>query len=84
MAFPVPPAPPPPQAVGHVAAPGEEEEVSNAATGAGGAAHRGSIPAGLAPLWAPVGAGSPQPTAPAHPEDLAAPADPASMPVRNS
>ena len=55
--------------------------------GAGSAAQQGSIPAGLAPLappWAPLGAGSPHPMAPAHPGDLAAPADPAAMPMRDS
>ena len=78
-----PAPPPPPKAAGHAAAPGEEGEASNAAPGASGAAHQGSIPAGLAPLWPPLGAGSPHPMAPAHPGDLAAPADPAAMPARD-
>ena len=85
-ARPIRPAPPP-QAAGHAAAPGEEEEASEAALKAGGAAHQGSVPAKLAPLaplWAPVGAGSPHPMAPTHPGDLAAPADPAAMPIRDS
>ena len=50
-------------------------------------AQQRSIPAGLAPLaplWAPLGTGSPHPMAPAHPGDLAAPADPAAMPMRDS
>ena len=75
---------PPPQAVGHAEG---EEEAPRAAPGAGGAGQQGSIPAGLAPLaplWAPLGAGSPHPMAPAHPGDLAAPADPAAMPMRDS
>ena len=78
---------PPPEAAGHAAAPGEEEEASDAAPGAGGEAHQGSVPARLAPLtplWGPLGAGSPHPMAPAHPGDLAAPADPAAMPARDS
>ena len=49
------------------------------APGAGGAAQEGSIS-----LWAPLGTGSPHPMAPAHPGDLAAPADPAAMPMRDS
>ena len=75
---------PPPQAAGHAEG---EEEAPGAAPGAGGAAQQGSIPAGLAPLaplWAPLGTGSPHPMAPAHPGDLAAPADPAAMPMRDS
>ena len=75
---------PPPQAAGHAEG---EEEAPGAAPGAGGAAQQGSIPAGLAPLatlWAPLGAGSPHPMAQAHPGDLAAPADPAAMPMRDS
>ena len=65
------------QAPGHAASPGEEEEACDAAQGAGGAGHQGSIPAGLAPLLAPLMAGSPHPMAPAQPGDLTAPADPA-------
>ena len=88
MPRPVRLTPPPPQAVGHAAAPGEEGEASAAAPGAAhGTAHQGSIPAGLhplVPLWAPLGAGSPHPMAPTHPGDLAAPADPVAMPVRDS
>ena len=75
---------PPPEAAGHAEG---EEEAPGAAPGAGGAAQQGSIPAGLAPLaplWAPLGTGSPHPMAPAHPGDLAAPADPAAMLMRDS
>ena len=75
---------PPPQAAGHAEG---EEEPPDAAPGASSAAQQGSIPAGLAPLaplWAPLGTGSPHPMAPAHPGDLAAPADPAAMPMRDS
>ena len=76
--------PPPPQAAGHAEG---EEEARGAAPGAGGAAQQGFIPAGLAslaPLWAPLGAGSPHPMAPAQPGDLASPAGPAAMPMRDS
>ena len=38
----------------------------------------------MAPLWAPLGTGSPHPMAPAHQGDLAAPGDPAVMPMRDS
>ena len=82
-----PSPPPPPKAAGHAAAPEEEEDASGAARGAVGAAHQGSIPprlAPLAPLWAPLGVGSPHRMAPAHPGDVAAPADPAAMPARDS
>ena len=75
---------PPPEAASHTEG---EEEAPGAAPGAGGAAQQGSIPAGLAPLaplWAPLGTGSPYPMDPAHPGDLAAPADPAAMPMRDS
>ena len=75
---------PPPQAAGHAEG---EEEAPGAAPGAGGAAQQGSIPAGLAPLaplWAPLGMGSPHPIPPAHPRDLAATADPAAVPMRDS
>ena len=72
-----------------------DEEAPGAAPGAGGAAPPGSmsIPAGLAPLaplappvlraplWAPLGTGSADA---AHPDALAAPANPAAMPMRNS
>ena len=78
---------PPAQAAGHAAALGDKEEASEAVPGAGGAARQGSVPvklAPLAPLWAPLGAGSPHPMAPAHPGDLAAPADPAGMPIQDS
>ena len=74
----------PPQTAGHAEG---EEEAPGAAPGAGRAAQQGSIPAGLAPLtplWAPPGAGSPHPMAPAHPGDLDAPTDPAAMPMRDS
>ena len=77
---------PPPQAARHAAAPEDEREAPGAAPGAGGAARRGSIPAGLAPLaplWAPLGAGSQHPMDPAHPGELAASADPAAMPIRD-
>ena len=71
------------------------EEAPRAAPGAGGAAPPGSmsIPAGLAPLapltppvpraplWAPLGTGSADA---AHPDALAAPANPAAMPTRDS
>ena len=51
VASPVRSAPPPPsQAAGHAAAPVEEGEASEAAPGAGSAAHQGSISARLAPL----------------------------------
>ena len=69
---------PPPQAADHA---DSDEEARGAAPGTGGAAQQGSIPAGLAPmapLWAPLGTGSPQPGA------LAAQADPAAMPMRDS
>ena len=72
---------PPPQAADHADG---DEEAPGAAPGTGGAAQQGSIPAGLAPLaplWAPLGTGSPHPMAPAHPGALAAPADPAAMPM---
>ena len=50
-------------------------------------AHKESIPAGLAAalLWAPLGTGSPNPLAPAPPQEVAAQADPvAPPPVRDS
>ena len=75
---------PPPQAAGQAES---EEEAPGAASEADGAAQQGFIPAGLAPLaplWAPLGTGSAHPMAPAHPGDLAAPADPAAMPMRDS
>ena len=75
---------PPSRAAGHAEG---EVEAPGAAPGTGGAAQQGSIPAGLAPLaplWAPLGAGSPHPMSPAHPGDLAAPADPAAMAMRDS
>ena len=74
---------PPPQAADHADG---DEEAPGAAPGTSGAAQQGSIPAGLAPLaplWAPPGTGSPHPMAPAHPGALAAPADPAVMPMRD-
>ena len=70
---------PPPQAADHA---DSDEEAPAAAPGNGVAAQKGSIPAGLAPL-APLGTGS-HPMAPAHPDALAAPADPAAMPMRDS
>ena len=83
---------PPPQAADHADG---DEEAPGAAPGAGSAAPPGSmsIPAGLAPLaplappvpraplWAPLGAGSADA---AHPDALAAPANPAAMPMRDS
>ena len=74
---------PPPQAPDNAAALEGPEETADAAPAAGRADHQGSILAGLAtaPLWAPLGAGSPHPMARAPLRDLAAPADPAAMPV---
>ena len=83
---------PPPQAADHADG---GEEAPRAAPGAGSAAPPGSmsIPAGLAslaplappvpraPLWAPLGTGSADA---AHPDALAAPANPAAMPMRDS
>ena len=74
---------PPPGAAGHADG---EGEAPGKAPGTGDAAQQGSIPAGLAslaPLWAPLGSGSPHPMAPAHPGALAAQADPAAMPMRD-
>ena len=74
---------PPPQAADHADG---RAEATGAALGTGSAGQRGSIPAGLAPLApprAPLGTGS-HPMAPAHPDALAAPADPAAMPMRDS
>ena len=74
---------PPPQAADHTDG---DEEAFAAAPGTGGAAQQGSIPAALAPLaplLAPLGTGSPHPMASAHPGALAAPADPAAMPMRD-
>ena len=75
---------PPPKAADHADG---DEEAPEAAPGTGGAAQQGSIAAELAPLaplWAPLGTGSPHPMAPVHPGALAAPADPAVMPMRDS
>ena len=75
---------PPPQAAGHAEG---EEEAPGVAPGADVAAQQVFIPAGLAPLaplWAPLGAASAHPMAPAHPGDLVAPADQAAMPMRYS
>ena len=83
---------PPPGAADHADG---DEEAPGAAPEAGGAAPPGSIsiPAGLAPLaplappvpraplWAPLGTGSADA---AHPDALAAPANPAAMPMRDS
>ena len=74
---------PPPQAADHADG---DEKGNRKAPGTGGAAQQGSIPGGLAslaPLWAPLGTGSPHPMAPAHPGALAAAADPAAMPMRD-
>ena len=90
--------PPLPPASGDAAAPGKEEAAADAPpreeppltkpdTGDGGAALEGSILKGLtaAPLWAPLGVGSPDPLATAPCRDLVAPADPAAPPpVRDS
>ena len=73
-----------PQAADHA---DSDEEAPRAAPGTGGAAQQGSISAGLAPLaplCASLGTGSPHPMAPAHPGALAAPADPAAMPMRDA
>ena len=73
----------PPQAANHADG---DKEAPRAAPGTSGAAQQGSILAGLAPLaplWAPLGTGSPHPMAPAHPGALAAPADPGAMPIRD-
>ena len=91
MARPVRLAPPPPQAADHADG---DEEAPGAAPVPGGAGQPGSIPAGLAPLaplappapraplWAaPLGTGSADA---AHPDALAAPANPAAMPIRDS
>ena len=74
----------PPKAADHADG---DEEAPGAALGTGGAAQQGSIPAGLAPLaplWAPLGTGSPHPMTLAHPDALAARADPAAMPMRDA
>ena len=74
---------PQPQAADHTDG---DEEAPRAAPRTGGAAQQGYIPAGLAPLaplWAPLGMGSPPPMAPAHPGALAVPADPAAMRMRD-
>ena len=77
------PSAPPPQAPDNVAAPEGGGGGNRRGSGAGGAAHQGSIHAGLAtaPLQAPLGARFPQPMAPAPPRHLASPANPAAMPV---
>ena len=84
---------PPPQAADHADG---DEEAPGAAPGTGEAAQPGSIPAGpaplaplappppLAPLWAPLGTGSNPMDHLAHLDALAAPADPAAMPMRDS
>ena len=83
---------PPPQAADHADG---DEEAPGAALGTGGAAQPGSmsIPGGLAPLaplappapraplWAPLGTGSADAV---HPDALAALANPAAMPMRDS
>ena len=83
---------PPPQAADHADG---DQEAAGAAPGTGGACPPGSmsIPAGLAPLAPPA---PPVPRAPlpaplgtgsadaAHPDALAAPANPAAMPMRDS
>ena len=74
----------PPQAAGHAEG---KEEAPRGAPGVGGAAQQGSIPAGLAPLdplWAPAGSGIRTPLDPSTPRRLAAPADPAAMPMPDS
>ena len=98
LARPLRPAAPSPPVPGNSGAPREGEAAADApqreepplldaGPGDGGAAHQESIRAGLAaaPLWAPAGAGSLDPLAPAPPRDLGAPADPAAaLPVRDS
>ena len=81
-----------PQAADHADA---DEEAPRSPLGTGSAAQPGSVRAGPAPLaplappaplarlWAPLGSGA-NPMAPAHPDALAAPADPAAMPMRDS
>ena len=77
---------PPPQAADHADG---DEEATGAAPGTGGAVHpRGACPPGPpgspsppAPPWAPLGTGS---VDAAHPDALAAPADPAAMPMRDT
>ena len=81
---------PPPQAADHADG---DEEAPGAAPGTGGAGQPGSIPAELAPLapltppapraplWAPLGTGSADA---ARLDALAAPANPAAMPMRDS
>ena len=74
---------PPPQAADYTDG---NEEAPGAAPGDGGAAQQGSIRAGLAPLaplWPSLGSGS-HPIALAHPDALAAQADPAAMLMRDS
>ena len=77
------PGAPLPQAADHADC---EEEAPGAGPGTCDADQQGSIPAGLtplAPLWAPLGTGSPHPMAPAHLGALAAQAEPAAMPMRD-
>ena len=76
MARPVRPAPPRPSGRPRSAPWGRKRRQQTTTLGAGNAAHHGSIPAGLAPLWAFLGAGSPHPMDHADPGDLAAPAGP--------
>ena len=61
---------PPYQAPENVATPERGEEAADAVPGAGGAAHEGYISAGLASLWAPLGAGSPHHMFRHHPGTL--------------
>ena len=69
---------PPPQAADHADG---DEEAPGAAPGTGGAGQPGSIPVGLAPLAPLTPPGSADA---AQPDALAAPANPAAMPMRDS
>ena len=66
----------PPRGPDDVAAPEGGEEAAEAAPGAGGAIHQGCILRGLAPLWAPLEAVSPDPMVPAPPRGPGSPGRP--------
>ena len=74
---------PPPRAAGHADSEHRDTQSGpgNQRCGPTRVHPRGIGP--LAPLWAPLGTGSPHPMAPAHQGALAAPADPAAMPMRD-